>query len=64
MGVVVFQIAGNFEERACAVLLIFVGTKLVLPERMQIPTEISLAIIAVIMLVAVGASILRPRAEL
>jgi hypothetical protein len=31
---------------------------------MQIPTEISLAIIAVIMAIAVGASLLRPKASL
>ena len=53
----------RFLEDGLAALLIFVGVKMVLPERMQIPTEISLAIIAVIMAVAVGASLLRPKAE-
>ena len=54
----------RFLEAGLAALLIFVGAKMVLPERMQIPTEISLAIIAVIMSIAVGASLLRPKAEL
>ena len=53
----------RFLEDGLAALLIFVGVKMVLPERMQIPTEISLAIIAVIMAVAVGASLLRPKGE-
>ena len=53
----------RFLEAGLAALLIFVGVKMVLPERMQIPTEISLAIIAAIMLVAVGASMLPPKAD-
>ncbi|HEV3482707.1 MAG TPA: TerC/Alx family metal homeostasis membrane protein [Candidatus Acidoferrales bacterium] len=53
----------RFLEAGLAALLIFVGAKMVLPERMQISTEISLAIIAVIMAIAVGASMLRPKAE-
>lgn len=54
----------RFLEAGLAALLIFVGVKMVLPERMQIPTGVSLAIIAVIMAIAVGASMLRPREEL
>jgi tellurite resistance protein TerC len=54
----------RFLEAGLAALLIFVGAKMVLPERMQIPTEISLAIIAVIMAIAVGASLPRPKASL
>jgi predicted tellurium resistance membrane protein TerC len=42
----------------------FVGAKMILPERMQIPTEISLAIIAAIMAIAVGASLLWPKENL
>jgi tellurite resistance protein TerC len=60
-----FALAGllprlRFLEAGLAALLIFVGVKMVLPERIEIPTEISLAIIAAIMAVAVGASVLRP----
>ena len=54
----------RFLEAGLAALLIFVGVKMVLPERMQIATEISLLIIAVIMAIAVGASMLRPKASL
>ena len=54
----------RFLEAGLAALLIFVGIKMVLPERIEIPTGISLAIIAAIMAVAVGASLLRPKAEL
>ena len=53
----------RFLEDGLAALLIFVGAKMVLPERMQIPTELSLAIIAVIMAIAVGASLLCPKRE-
>ena len=52
----------RFLDAGLAALLIFVGTKMVLPERMQVPTGISLAIIATIMSIAVGASLLRPKA--
>lgn len=51
----------RFLEDGLAALLIFVGAKMVLPQRMQIPTEISLVIIAAIMSIAVGASLLRPK---
>ena len=54
----------RFLEDGLAALLIFVGAKMVLPERMQIPTEISLGIIAVIMAIAVGASLLCPKGAL
>lgn len=53
----------RYLEAGLAALLIFVGAKMVLPERMQIPTEISLATIAAIMAVAVGASMLRSKAR-
>ncbi len=64
-----FALAGllpklRFLEAGLAALLIFVGAKMVLPERMQIPTGISLAIIAAIMTIAVGASMSRPKANL
>ncbi len=51
----------RFLDAGLAALLMFVGAKMILPERMQIPTEISLAIIAAIMAIAVGASLLRPK---
>ena len=51
----------RFLDAGLAALLIFVGAKMILPERIQIPTEISLAIIAAIMSIAVGASLLRPK---
>jgi len=51
----------RFLEAGLAALLIFVGIKMVLPERIEIPTGISLAIIAAIMAVAVGASLLCPK---
>lgn len=63
-----FALAGllprlRFLEAGLAALLIFVGVKMVLPERMEIPTGISLAIIAAIMAVALGASLLRPKGQ-
>jgi tellurite resistance protein TerC len=64
-----FALAGllprlRFLEAGLAALLIFVGVKMVLPERIEIPTGISLAIIGAIMAVALGASLLRPKANL
>jgi tellurite resistance protein TerC len=53
----------RFLDAGLAALLMFVGAKMILPERMQIPTGISLAIIAAIMLIAVGASLLRPKRD-
>ena len=63
-----FALAGllprlRFLEAGLAALLIFVGVKMVLPERIEIPTGISLASIAAIMAVAIGASLLRPKSE-
>lgn len=54
----------RFLDAGLAALLMFVGAKMILPERMQIPTEISLAIIAAIMAIAVGASLLWPKENL
>jgi TerC family integral membrane protein len=53
----------RFLHPGLAAILIFVGAKMLIDERMPIPTETSLGIIAAIIVVMIGASVLCPRVE-
>ena len=51
----------TFLQQGLAVILSFVGVKMIISEWVHIPTAVSLVVIAVVLAVAIAASLLKPR---
>jgi tellurite resistance protein TerC len=53
----------RFLHTGLAVLLILVGLKMIAADRFAIPTHVTLAVIAMVLAVSVGASVLFPESS-